>query len=81
MEGENGYLTLIKKILSEGERKSDRTGVGTLSLVGTQLRFDLSKSFPLFTCKRTNWKAIKEELLWFISGNTNANTLAAKVRI
>ncbi|DAZ96521.1 TPA: hypothetical protein N0F65_008072 [Lagenidium giganteum] len=73
------YLHLIKKIIDEGVRKSDRTGTGTISLFGAQMRFSLRNNvFPLLTSKRVFWRGLAEELLWFISGNTNANTLQAK---
>ncbi len=76
MSGEQGYVDLIRNILTKGESKADRTGVGTLSLIGQQLRFDISQSFPLFTCKFTSFDAIKKELFWMISGCTNAKSLA-----
>ncbi len=75
---ELGYLQLAKEILTSGVRQNDRTGVGTLSLFGRQLRFDLSEGFPLLTTKKVFWKGVKEELLWFIAGNTCATDLAKK---
>ncbi|AHA54694.1 thymidylate synthase [Emiliania huxleyi virus 86] len=72
------YLQLISKVLEHGEYRSDRTGTGTVSLFGETMRFNLSTHFPLLTTKRTYWKGIVEELLWFIRGSTNANELAAK---
>eukprot|EP00002_Diphylleia_rotans_P004063 TRINITY_DN1291_c0_g2_i1.p1 TRINITY_DN1291_c0_g2~~TRINITY_DN1291_c0_g2_i1.p1 ORF type:complete len:486 (-),score=113.17 TRINITY_DN1291_c0_g2_i1:116-1573(-) len=72
------YLDLIRRILDEGVDKSDRTGVGTLSLFGAQMRFSLKDSFPLLTTKRVFWRGVAEELLWFISGNTSAKTLQDK---
>ncbi|AET42534.1 thymidylate synthase [Emiliania huxleyi virus 202] len=72
------YLKLISKVLEHGEYRHDRTGTGTVSLFGETMRFDLSTHFPLLTTKRTYWKGIVEELLWFIRGSTNANELAAK---
>ena len=72
------YLQLISKVLEHGEYRNDRTGTGTVSLFGETMRFDLSTHFPLLTTKRTYWKGIVEELLWFIRGSTNANELAAK---
>lgn len=72
------YLHLVKSILEKGHKKSDRTGTGTLSIFGAQMRFDLSKHFPLLTTKKLYWKGIVEELLWFIKGNTNTRDLAKK---
>jgi thymidylate synthase len=70
------YLDLLQTILDTGEKRSDRTGVGTLSIFGAQLRFDLSKGFPAVTTKKLAWKAVKSELLWFLSGSTDERTLA-----
>ncbi|XP_048269195.1 thymidylate synthase isoform X1 [Bombus terrestris] len=73
------YLNLIKKIIKEGTRKDDRTGVGTLSIFGTQMRFNLRDNvFPLLTTKRVFWRGVVEELLWFIRGSTNAKELSQK---
>lgn len=69
------YQELLYNVLSYGVEKSDRTGTGTKSLFGYQMRFDLSRGFPLLTTKRLHWHSIKHELLWFISGSTNANDL------
>jgi thymidylate synthase len=72
---EEAYLTLGRKILEEGHVKEDRTGTGTKSLFGYQMRFDLSKGFPLLTTKRVPFGLIKSELLWFLKGDTNIRYL------
>lgn len=70
------YLKLMNKILFEGEVRDDRTGVGTVSLFGQQLRFDLSKGFPAVTTKKLAWKSCVAELLWFLEGSSNERRLA-----
>ncbi|MCL7050868.1 hypothetical protein MKW94_016060 [Papaver nudicaule] len=75
---ELSYLRLVKDIISNGTPKEDRTGTGTLSKFGCQMRFNLRKTFPLLTTKRVFWRGVVEELLWFISGSTNAKVLQEK---
>lgn len=70
------YLQLLERILKEGTQKTDRTGTGTLSLLGHQMRFDLSQGFPLLTTKKVPIKAIIHELLWFLRGDSNLKYLA-----
>ncbi|XP_066337010.1 bifunctional dihydrofolate reductase-thymidylate synthase-like [Miscanthus floridulus] len=72
------YLNLVEDIIRSGAQKNDRTGTGTLSKFGCQMRFNLRKNFPLLTTKRVFWRGVVEELLWFISGSTNAKVLQEK---
>lgn len=69
------YLGLLRKIRTEAGQRDDRTGVGTFGLFGEQLRYDLSKGFPLLTTKKTNFRSIVLELLWILSGSTNEHVL------
>jgi thymidylate synthase len=69
------YLDLMRQVLDTGIRKTDRTGTGTLSIFGPQLRFDLAAGFPLLTTKRVHLKSIIHELLWFLQGATNIKYL------
>ena len=76
------YLDLCRYVLNNGQKKSDRTNTGTISVFGYQMRFDLSEGFPLLTTKKVHFKSILGELLWFISGDTNIQSLCKqKIRI
>lgn len=75
MTGEQQYLQLLRDVLDKGARKEDRTGTGTISTFGYQMRFDLSEGFPLLTTKRVPFKLVASELLWFIKGDTNIRYL------
>ncbi|XP_010467360.1 PREDICTED: bifunctional dihydrofolate reductase-thymidylate synthase 1-like [Camelina sativa] len=72
------YLNMVQDIISNGNVKNDRTGTGTLSKFGCQMKFNLRRSFPLLTTKRVFWRGVVEELLWFISGSTSAKVLQEK---
>ena len=69
------YLNMCRHVLQNGNQKSDRTGTGTISVFGYQMRFDLQKGFPLLTTKRIPFRLIASELLWFIKGDTNIRYL------
>ena len=72
---EQPYLDLLEQVRTHGAEKDDRTGTGTRSVFGAQMRFDLSRGFPLLTTKKVHWKSIAYELLWFLRGDGNAKWL------
>jgi len=79
MHDENQYLTLLRDIIRTGDVRPDRTGVGTLSLFGKQIRFDLSDfTLPLITTKFVGWRSVLKELLWFLRGSTDSKALEAE---
>lgn len=69
------YLNLLNQVLEQGNQKSDRTGTGTASVFGHQMRFDLSQGFPIVTTKRVHFRSVAIELLWFLRGDTNVQYL------
>lgn len=69
------YLKLLKKVLKEGDDRTDRTGVGTRAIFGQQMRFDMSDGFPAVTTKKLAFKAVKAELIWFLTGSSDNNEL------
>ena len=75
MTHDTTYLELVNRVLTEGKRKKNRTGIDTIGIFGAQARFDLAKGFPLLTTKKTFFRGIVHELLWFISGSTNIKYL------
>lgn len=72
------YLNLIQTIIDKGSKKEDRTGTGTISQFGAQMRFSLRDQFPLLTTKRVFWRGVAEELLWFVAGSTDGKLLSDK---
>ena len=77
--GHGAYEQLVKHVYENGEQRTDRTGTGTYSVFGTRLEYDLLHGFPLITSKKTHFKSVLEELLWFLRGETNTSTLNASI--
>lgn len=77
--GHGAYEQLVKHVYENGEQRTDRTGTGTYSVFGTRLEYDLQHEFPLITSKKTHFKSVLEELLWFLRGETNISTLNASI--
>ena len=77
-ENENEYLRVLKKVLDDGQDRPDRTGTGTRSIFGEQMRFDISESVPVLTTKFVPWRSVVKELLWFCRGDTDARNLSAQ---
>jgi thymidylate synthase len=77
--GERSYLRLVQQVLDEGEERDDRTGVGTRSVFGAQVRYDLREGFPLLTTKRVMFSSVVHELLWFLRGSTSVRDLPARI--
>ncbi len=75
INNENEYINLMKNILINGKQRDDRTGTGTKSVFGRQIRFDISNNIPVLTTKLTAWKSCIKELIWFLKGDTNSNHL------
>jgi thymidylate synthase len=73
MHADEQYLSLVREVLEHGEKKEDRTGVGTISIFGAQRKYDLRKGFPLLTTKKVLFTGVLRELLWFLKGSTNIN--------
>jgi thymidylate synthase len=73
------YLDLLRHVLDHGERRTDRTGVGTISVFGAQARYDLREGFPLLTTKKVPFSSVVKELLWFLSGSTNVHDLDSPI--
>lgn len=79
MDNELSYITLLQRVLQDGVDKSDRTGTGTRSRFGESMQFNMHNGFPLFTGKTVNFRAVRAELLWFLSGSTNIHDLDAHI--